>query len=89
MSFRTTASILALAAGLPLALAAVPAFAQVQQGNPNAANQSMSTMSTNRSLQQDGTSQNNTTMMNLQRSRNAPPTPAPPTPVPHAGAPGR
>ena len=75
---------IALAAALPLALSAAPAFAQVQQGNPNAANQSMSTMSTTRTMQQDSTSQNNTTMMNIQRSQNAAP-PPPPAPIPRVG----
>ncbi len=69
---------------IPLAFTTAPAFAQVQQGNPNAANQSMSTMSNNRAVQQDSTSQNNTTMMNIQRSQNAAP-PPPPAPIPRVG----
>lgn len=89
MPSRNTVAALVLAAALPLALTAAPALAQVQQGNPNAANESMSTMSTNRSLQQGGTTQNNTTMMNLERSQNAPAAPTAPTPIPHAGAPVR
>ena len=71
-------------AGL-LGLASGPALAQVQPGNPNAANQSMQNMSTNRTMQQEQTGQNNTTMMNIQRSQNAPPTPSAPVGIPHGG----
>ncbi|MCJ2012075.1 hypothetical protein [Methylobacterium sp. J-076] len=78
----------ALAAALPLALSAAPALAQVQQGNPNAANESMSSMSTTRSLQQGSTTQNNTTMMNIQRSQSTTPPPAP-APIPRGGSMGR
>jgi hypothetical protein len=77
-----------LAALLSLGLAAGPACAQVQQGNPNAANQSMSTMSTNRAIQQEQTGQTNTLRMDMQRSQNTPPTPAPPAIAPR-GAVGR
>jgi hypothetical protein len=77
-----------LAALLSLGLAAGPASAQVQQGNPNAVNQSMSTMSTNRAIQQEQTGQTNTLRMDMQRSQNTPPTPAPPAIAPR-GAVGR
>lgn len=77
-----------VAVTLPLAMVVAPAFAQVQQGNPNAANQNMSTMSTNRAIQQDMTSQYNTTTMTIQRNQNAQP-PAPPVAAPRGGAPGR
>jgi hypothetical protein len=77
-----------LAALLSLGLAAGPASAQVQQGNPNAANQSMSTMSTNRAIQQEQTSQSNTLRMDMQRSQNAPSAPPPPSIAPR-GAIGR
>jgi protein-disulfide isomerase len=76
-----------LAALLSLSLAA-PACAQVQQGNPNAVNQSMSTMSTNRAIQQEQTGQTNTLRMDMQRSQNTPPTPTPPAIAPR-GAVGR
>lgn len=84
MSITNRLAGIALAASIPLALTAAPASAQVQQGSPNAANQSMSTMSTTRTMQQDSTSQNNTTMMNIQRSQNAAP-PPPPAPIPRVG----
>lgn len=89
MTSRIPVAKIAFAAALPLALTAAPALAQVQQGNPNAANQSLSNMGAARATQQGVTTQNNTTMMNVQRSQNAPPAPAMPTPIPHAGAPGR
>ncbi len=77
---RTTLALAAL-----LGLAAGPALAQVQQGNPNAVNQSMSTMSTNRAMQQQQTGQNNTTMMNMERSQNTPQAPAAPAVAPRGG----
>ena len=80
-----TATALGLSTLLPFA---IPASAQVQPGNPNAANQSMSTMSTNRAIQQEQVGQTNTLRMDMQRSQNAPPTPAPPVVVPR-GAGGR
>jgi hypothetical protein len=54
---------------------ASPAWAQVQQGNPNAANQSLSGMSQNRAAQQSQTGQSDTTMMNAERGRTAAPPP--------------
>lgn len=83
---KTLCKTCGLAALLSFGLAAGPASAQVQQGNPNAANQSMSTMSTNRAIQQEQTSQSNTLRMDMQRSQNAPP--PPPTIAPR-GAIGR
>lgn len=76
-----------LLAALSLALSAAPALAQVQQNNPNAANQSMSTMSTNRA-QQIGASPS--TSGGAVPSRPSAPTPPPvPSPIPRAGATGR
>lgn len=50
-------------------LAATPAFAQVRQGNPDAANESFARQGESRALQQNITSQNNTTRMDIQRSQ--------------------
>lgn len=66
---------LALGAAL-LGLSAGPAFAQVQQSNPNAANESFALQSQFRSLNQQQTSQYN--VLNMQAQRNvqfSPPTP--------------
>ncbi|VUD73722.1 hypothetical protein MET9862_04341 [Methylobacterium symbioticum] len=62
-----------VAAGL-VGLAA-PAAAQVRSGNPNAANESFSRQSESRGVQQDITTQNNTTRMDIQRSQTAPQAP--------------
>ena len=50
-------------------LAATPALAQVRQGNPDAANESFARQSESRALQQNTTSQNNATRMEIQRSQ--------------------
>ena len=77
-----------LLAALSLSLSAAPVLAQVQQNNPNAANQSMSTMSTNRAQQIGaGPSANSGATMNQPRS--APTPPPAPSPIPRAGAAGR
>ncbi len=52
------------------------ALAQVQQGNPNAANQSLSNEGQMRSMQQNQTSQNNLGRMNAERSQTAAPPPS-------------
>lgn len=71
MRFRLTLGALALGA---LACAG-PATAQVQQSNPNAANQSFAIQSQFRSLQQQQTSDYNT--LNMQAQRNVQFNPAP------------
>ena len=50
-------------------IAATPAFAQVRQGNPDAANESFARQGESRALQQTITSQNNATRMEIQRSQ--------------------
>ena len=65
--------ILLLAAAL--AIAAGPAIAQVQQGNPNAANQGLSTAGQARATQQNQTTQSNMNQMNMERSQTAAPPP--------------
>ncbi|WP_375462683.1 hypothetical protein [uncultured Methylobacterium sp.] len=57
------------------AFAAAPALAQVSQTNPNAANESLARQGESRALQQNITSQNNTTRMDIQRSQQAQPVP--------------
>jgi hypothetical protein len=77
---------LTLLAGLGLsALMATPVLAQVQQDNPNAANQSMSLNNQMRSLQQEQTTQSDMQRMDIQRNQAA--TPAPYT-GPNAIGPG-
>lgn len=64
------------AASLGLAAAAAtPALAQVQQNNPNAANQSMETSGQMRALRQEQTTQSNTLRMDIQRNQAATPAP--------------
>jgi hypothetical protein len=65
-----------LLAGLCLSSAVTtPVLAQVQQNNPNAANQSMGLNSQMRTLQQEQTTQSNTLRMNIQRNEAATPAP--------------
>ena len=64
-----------LAAGL--AGLAVPAAAQVQPGNPNAANESLARQGAARGSQVGGTTQSNTTRMNVERGQTAPQAPPP------------
>ncbi|QEE38623.1 MULTISPECIES: hypothetical protein [unclassified Methylobacterium] len=74
-----------LLAGLCLSpLLATHVLAQVQQNNPNAANQSMENNNQLRSLRQEQTTQGNTLRMDIQRNQAA--TPAPNT-GPNAVAP--
>lgn len=74
-----------LLAGLCLSpLLGTPVLAQVQQNNPNAANQSMENNNQLRSLRQEQTTQGNTLRMEIQRNQAA--TPAPNT-GPNAVAP--
>ncbi|MCJ2019412.1 MULTISPECIES: hypothetical protein [unclassified Methylobacterium] len=73
-------------AGLGLSAAlATPALAQVQQTNPNAANQSMESSSQLRGLRQEQTTQSDMLRMDIQRNQAA--TPAPNT-GPNALPPG-
>ena len=73
-------------AGLGLSAAlATPALAQVQQDNPNAANQSMEYNSQMRGLRQEQTTQSDMLRMDIQRNQAA--TPAPNT-GPNALPPG-
>ena len=67
---------LLIVAGLA-GLAPLPAAAQVQPGNPNAANESLARQSESRGLQQGSTTQSNTTRMDAQRSQTAPQAPPP------------
>lgn len=67
---------LLLIAGLA-GLAPLPAAAQVQPGNPNAANESLSRQGEMRGLQQGITSQNNTTRMEIRRNEMSRPLPPP------------
>ncbi|GJE60319.1 hypothetical protein [Methylobacterium trifolii] len=62
-----------LLAGL---LAGTPALAQVQPGNPNAANESLARQGEMRSLQQGQTSQSNATRMEIQRNELTRPAPS-------------
>lgn len=63
-------------AGLCLSSAAItPAVAQVQQNNPNAANQSMERGAQIRGLQQEQTTQTDTLRMDIQRNQAATPAP--------------
>lgn len=63
-------------AGVCLASAVTtPALAQVQQNDPNAANQSMGVNSQMRTLQQEQTTQGNTLRMDVQRNQAATPAP--------------
>ena len=72
--------------GLCLSAAiATPALAQVQQTNPNAANQSMESSGQMRALQQQQTTQSDMLRMDVQRNQAA--TPAPNT-GPNAIGPG-
>lgn len=65
-----------LLAGLCLSpLVSTPVLAQVQQNNPNAANQSMEYNSQMRSLRQEQTTQGNTLQMNIERNQAATPSP--------------
>ena len=76
-------------AALSLALAATPALAQVQQNNPNAANESMSRMSTQRS-QTIGASPSSNGGATMSPPPSAPTPPPVPSPIPRApGATGR
>lgn len=59
-----------------LALAGAPAAAQVQQGNPNAANEALSAQGQARAAQQGRTTQGDMTRMNAERSQMAAPPPA-------------
>ncbi len=72
------------AAGLAAlaALSTLPAAAQVQPGNPNAANESLARQSDMRSMQQGITSQNNAIRMEIQRNEIS----RPHTPPPGSGA---
>ncbi|MEL6064744.1 MULTISPECIES: hypothetical protein [unclassified Methylobacterium] len=65
-------------AGLCLSAVATPALAQVQQNNPNAANQSMEYNSQMRGLRQEQTTQSDMLRMDIQRNQAA-------TPVPNTG----
>lgn len=71
-------------------IAAAPALAQVQPGNPNAANQSMGASSQMRTQQQEQTTQSNTARMNSQRNEAATPAPStsPNAIAPSGGRPG-
>jgi hypothetical protein len=60
---------------LCMAALATPASAQVQQNNPNAANQSFEAESNMRSLQQEQTTQSDTLQMNSERNLSATPAP--------------
>lgn len=60
-----------------LALTASSAQAQVQPGNPNAANDSLSRQGEMRSLQQGQASQNNAIRMDMQRNQGSRPAPTP------------
>lgn len=71
---RPTRTTLLLAAAL--GIAAGPAIAQVQQGNPNAANQGLSTAGQARATQQNQTTQGNMNQMNLERGQTAAPPPS-------------
>ena len=71
---RPTRTTLLLAAAL--AIASGPALAQVQQGNPNAANQGLSTEGQARASQQNQTTQGNMNQMNAARSQTAAPPPS-------------
>jgi hypothetical protein len=63
-------------AGTSLFLAvSTPALAQVQQYNPNAANQSLEYEGQMRSLQQEQTMQNDMLQMNIEREQAATPSP--------------
>ena len=76
---------LLLAAALGIAvpvIAAGPAFAQVQQDSPNAANRALATEGQSRAMQQNQTGQNNINRMDIQRSQTAAP------PPPGGGLPG-
>lgn len=66
---------LLLATACLSAIGATPVLAQVQQGNPNAANQSMEYNSQMRSLRQEQTTQGNTLQMNIERNQAATPSP--------------
>ena len=66
---------LLLATACLSAIGATPVLAQVQQGNPNAANQSMEYNSQMRSLRQEQTTQGNTLQMNIERNQAATPAP--------------
>lgn len=68
------ATLTAMSFGLA-AIAATPARAQVQQNNPNAANQSMETSGQIRALRQEQTTQGNTLRMDIQRNQAATPAP--------------
>lgn len=71
-----TVSTALLATLLASAVIGGPAVAQVQQGSPNAANQSLSNESQMRTMQQNQTSQNNMSQMNAERSQAATPPPS-------------
>ncbi len=65
-------------AGLCLSsVLATPVLAQVQQNNPNAANQSMGVNSQMRSLQQEQTTRSDMMRMEIQRNQAATPAPYP------------
>ena len=68
------ATLTAMSFGLA-AIAATPALAQVQQNNPNAANQSMETSGQIRALRQEQTTQSNTLRMDIQRNQAVTPAP--------------
>ena len=69
---------------LSLALTAAPVLAQVQQANPNAANDSMSRMSTQRS-QEIGAGPSANSGATMTQPRSAPTPPPIPSPIPRAG----
>jgi hypothetical protein len=66
--------LLTLAATALLSIS-TPALAQVQQYNPNAANKSLENEGQMRSLQQEGTTRNDTLQMNMEREQTATPSP--------------
>ena len=71
---RVTIALIAAALAVPALTG--PCAAQVQQGNPNAANQALSGASQSRGSQQGQTTQSNTTMMNSERGQTAAPPPS-------------
>jgi hypothetical protein len=64
-----------LLTGLCLVAVATPSLAQVQQNNPNAANQSFEAESNMRSLQQEQTTQSDTLQMNSEQNLSSTPAP--------------
>lgn len=74
---RRPSTLLAAALATTLATAALiaPARAQVQPGNPNAANGALASQGQARAIEQNQTTQNNMSRMNLERSQTAAPPP--------------